>query len=106
MSKINNLLVAFVAIFVATAATAQTIGVKGVVTDTADAPIYNSNVVLMQNGEIVCGTITKADGSFRLEVSKGRYGMVVSCVGYKSWTADVTISADTTWGKNSFVRWG
>lgn len=62
MSKINNLLVVFVTIFVATAATAQTIAVKGVVTDTADVPIYNSNVVLMQNGEIVCGTIIKADG--------------------------------------------
>ena len=99
MSKINNMLVAFVAIFVATAATAQTNAVKGVVTDTADAPIYNSNVVLMQNGNIVCGSITKADGSFKLEVSKGRYGMVVSCVGYKSWTADVTVNADTALGK-------
>lgn len=87
------------AIFVSTAATAQTHAVRGVVTDTADAPIFNANVVLLQNDDIVCGSITKADGSFMLEVSKGRYGMVVSSVGYKNWTADVEVSADTALGK-------
>ena len=95
----NKPLAVLFLLFIHTVSIAQTVGINGVVTDTSDMPIRSAAVVLVQDGIVVQGTITKADGSFALEAVKGRYAITVSCIGYEIWSADIAFNADTVLNK-------
>jgi iron complex outermembrane receptor protein len=63
----------------------------GTVRDSLGNPVELANVTLMGTGE---GTMTRTDGTFRLEVPSGRsYTLVVSCVGFRSEQFPVRIQA-------------
>ncbi|MDR1197568.1 MAG: carboxypeptidase-like regulatory domain-containing protein [Prevotellaceae bacterium] len=59
---------------------AQSVGVKGIVTDVAGEPLVGANVV--EKGT-TNGIVTDVDGSFSLNVSRGG-ALVISYVGYNS----------------------
>ncbi|SDP04881.1 CarboxypepD_reg-like domain-containing protein [Mucilaginibacter sp. OK268] len=65
--------------------------ITGRVVNTADKnPVADASVFLNNS---VIGNKTLNDGSFRLfNVKNGKYDLVVSCVGYKTYHQDVTVS--------------
>ncbi|MCT4647167.1 MAG: outer membrane beta-barrel protein, partial [Carboxylicivirga sp.] len=69
--------------------------IKGFVTDAQSNDIIPfANVALMDNDQLINGTVTAADGSFKIDkVKAGAYKVVVSFLGYQSNTiSDVNVS--------------
>ena len=71
---------------------AQDTGIlEGSISDSTGKPIDLATVSLQGTGE---GTVTGADGSYRLEVPAGRsYTVIISCMGYRSKQFAVRLSA-------------
>lgn len=81
----RGLLVA-VAMFVATAAFAQNVTVKGKVVDDAGYPLPGAGVLVEGTTN---GTVTDIDGNFELVAAVGAK-LVISSIGYTSETISVT----------------
>lgn len=79
-------------------AQAQSGSFEGTVTDASENPLPDVNVVLerAEDGDVVQGTSTSADGTFRLDaVRGGTYRLVASAVGYGEATEKITIEEGT-----------
>ena len=65
--------------------------IKGTVKDSTNIAIEFANVVLTVEGKnnIVAGTITDKNGSFKLSVSPGEYKLAISYIGHATETTIV-----------------
>lgn len=71
----------FFLLFFAAAAQAQVVRVYGKVTNNRMEPLANVSIHLKTSS---VGTLSREDGSYELFISKGRYEIVVSMVGYQT----------------------
>lgn len=55
---------------------------KGVVKDNEDDSLIAATMKIMQNGELVKGTITDYDGNYSFSLAPGKYDLEVSYTGY------------------------
>lgn len=63
-------------------------------------PLPFANVVIKDaSGTIVTGAISDENGAFKIKVDKGTYTVVVSFIGSKDWTKQVTLNEDTSLGE-------
>ena len=63
-----------------------------VIDNTTRQPIDFANVSIMKDSTLVGGTITDKDGQFSIELSNGKYNLVVSFMGYSEEKRAITIS--------------
>jgi hypothetical protein len=84
-------------LFISSFAQAQTGLVKGVLTDTKNAPLPYSNVAVYQSSDssLVTGSTTGAEGQFNINVGYGDYYLKISAVGFSSYLSKrITINAN------------
>ena len=76
-------------------ALAQQVILRGFVTDASnEQPLQGATVALRSGNDLVAGTATDGDGYFVINrVPPGTYEMVVSYVGFSSWTESLDLSA-------------
>ncbi len=71
------------------------ITVRGTVVTSENIPLIGANVIAFDEAKNKTGTITEANGSFRLELnSPGDYDMRVSYIGYFDFTKELTASSN------------
>lgn len=73
------------------AAQAQVVRVYGKVTNTRQEPLANVSIHLKTSS---VGTLSRDDGSYELFISKGRYDIVVSMVGYETMMLPVVVNEE------------
>lgn len=73
--------------FLSSFAQAQTGSIKGVLTDTENAPLPYSNVAVYQSSDssLLTGSITDAKGQFNINVKYGDYYLKISAVGFETY---------------------
>jgi hypothetical protein len=73
--------------FLSSYAHAQTGSIKGVLTDTENAPLPYSNVAIYQTSDssLVTGSITNENGLFNINVEYGDYYLKISAVGFETY---------------------
>lgn len=68
--------------------------VKGSVKSQLDQqPLPGANVSLLQNDKLVVGSVSDADGNFKINVAAGRYKLVISFTGYQTQEDEVLVIA-------------
>ncbi|MFI3239286.1 MAG: outer membrane beta-barrel family protein [Bacteroidales bacterium] len=93
----KNTLLIVIAILAINSANASV--VTGMVTDTINTPVEFATVVLLQDSVQVAGGVTEMDGRFKLETSaKGGAELVITYIGYETYSKDITISGDIDLG--------
>ncbi|GGG24253.1 TonB-dependent receptor [Dokdonia pacifica] len=93
--KINKVL-AFVVMLLVPYWGISQVELKGQV-KSKEEPIPFANVVLTNpDGTVKGGVITDESGAFAITTSKGTYTVTVSYLGYKNWTKEIVLEADTT----------
>jgi outer membrane receptor protein involved in Fe transport len=71
--------------------------ISGIVTDKTQQPIIGASISLTQNGATSGGTLSDIDGKYLLnDVKSGPVKMVITAVGFKTFTADFSLTKDTT----------
>ncbi len=77
-------------------ACAQSTLLSGYVVDDSDGQaIELANVALLQNGALIHGGVTNADGIYVIRrIAAGSYTLTVSFIGYQRYTADLTVGDD------------
>ncbi len=68
-------------LFLSASLSAQSVKIHGRITNTKMEPLA---FVSVEVKEIRTGTITKEDGTYELYLDEGKYGLVISMIGYKS----------------------
>ena len=77
---------------------AQSLQLKGKVTDAA-APLAWANVVITSpEGKIITGMTTLEDGSFEMKLNKGTYNLKISFLGYNDWQKEITMDTPVDLG--------
>jgi len=73
---------------------AQQAILRGFITDaTNEQPLQGATVALRADNALIAGTATDGDGYFVINrISPGQYDLVVSFVGFESWTESLTLS--------------
>ena len=79
--KKERFLLSLLSLFVSIVVTAQSLGIKGTVTDVSGDPVIGASVIV--KGQPQKGAITNVDGEFTLDVAKGT-PLVISYLGYAS----------------------
>ena len=88
----------FLAVFLlATALSAQSIKVRGVIKDTLNVPLEFANVIatVQESGDIETYGITNQDGLFQLDLPKGvTYNLRASFLGYETVSKTLDVPED------------
>jgi len=79
----------FLFLFVSTLANAQSFSLSGKVVDENKNPLAGASILVK---EIKKGTTTDVDGTFRFNLTKGKYTIEVSFLGYKTLSKKITLS--------------
>ncbi len=67
--------------------------IKGIVDSNKKEPLIGATIKLEGSSS---GTVTNIDGKYSLEVKKGKYKLIVSCIGYKEKTQTVSVKDNMT----------
>lgn len=93
---VKKLLLPFLFVLLSFAAAAQH-AVSGNVLDAAGNPVPFANVLLKAGGETVKTSFTGESGDYEIaNVAAGSYDLVVSTVGFKEYTKNITVSGNLT----------
>ena len=72
--------------------------VTGKVTDKTENIAYANVTVTDENNNIITGVTTDDDGLFSLKVTSGDYKIIVSYLGYKNWTKQISVQKNIDLG--------
>ena len=81
-----------------TAAVAQRCALSGRVVDSQSKPIPYATVVLTSNNTQVAGAATNQEGAFTLHAATGDYTLYVTFIGYKPYSAELSICENQNLG--------
>jgi hypothetical protein len=80
-------------LFISTAISAQTYKVQGKITTTKLEPLGFASIQVKGARQ---GTISQTDGTYLLLLEEGNYNLIITMIGYKPQTINITVDKDNT----------